>query len=49
MMLDVGTNNPSLLEDPGYLGSKMPRLEGDEYYDMVDEFMHAVKGELGSP
>mmetsp|Transcript_37196 Transcript_37196/g.48084 ORF Transcript_37196/g.48084 Transcript_37196/m.48084 type:complete len:409 (+) Transcript_37196:78-1304(+) len=40
--LDVGTNNPALLNDPEYLGSKKPRLEGDEYYAMVDEFMHAV-------
>jgi hypothetical protein len=42
-MLDVGTNNPDLISDPSYLGSKTPRLEGDEYFSMVDEFMHAVR------
>ena len=40
--LDVGTNNPALLEDPSYLGIKEPRLEGDAYFELVDEFMHAV-------
>eukprot|EP00617_Octactis_speculum_P026981 CAMPEP_0185748876 /NCGR_PEP_ID=MMETSP1174-20130828/7596_1 /TAXON_ID=35687 /ORGANISM="Dictyocha speculum, Strain CCMP1381" /LENGTH=615 /DNA_ID=CAMNT_0028424755 /DNA_START=6 /DNA_END=1853 /DNA_ORIENTATION=+ len=42
VMLDVGTNNPELIDDPNYLGTKMPRLTGDEYFDFVDEFMHAV-------
>jgi malate dehydrogenase (oxaloacetate-decarboxylating) len=40
--LDVGTNNPALLEDPEYMGCKTPRLKGDEYFELVDEFMHAV-------
>ncbi len=40
--LDVGTNNQELLNDPFYLGTRMNRLVGPEYYDMVDEFMHAV-------
>ena len=40
--LDVGTNNKALLEDPEYLGTREPRLTGADYYDMVDEFMHAV-------
>jgi len=35
VVLDVGTNNPALLDDPSYLGCKTPRLEGDEYYEMV--------------
>ena len=42
VMLDVGTNNKELLSDPAYVGIAKPRLEGDEYYDMVDEFMEAV-------
>ena len=44
VMLDVGTNNPSLLEDENYLGTRYRRLEGEEYFDFVDEFMQAVTG-----
>jgi len=40
--LDVGTNNEALLKDESYVGIPKPRLEGDEYYEMVDEFMTAV-------
>jgi len=41
--LDVGTNNNELLEDPLYLGWRQPRLRGDEYWSLVDEFVNAVK------
>lgn len=40
--LDVGTDNPSLLEDPVYLGWHHERLRGDEYVALVDEFVAAV-------
>jgi malate dehydrogenase (oxaloacetate-decarboxylating)(NADP+) len=40
--LDVGTDNEELLNDPDYIGIQERRLDGDEYYDMVDEFMQAV-------
>ncbi|KAG0179327.1 Malic enzyme [Apophysomyces sp. BC1021] len=38
VVLDVGTNNEALLNDPLYLGMGHPRLEGDEYYSLVDEW-----------
>jgi len=42
-VIDVGTNNEKLKADPRYLGLRSPRLEGDEYYDLIDEFMAAIK------
>ena len=43
VMLDTGTNNKELLNDPFYLGSQHPRLEGEEFWSMIDEFMRAVR------
>ena len=43
VMLDTGTNNPALLEDPLYTGLVRPRLRGQEYADLVEEFMVAVE------
>ena len=40
--LDVGTDNPELLEDPLYVGWRQPRLRGEAYYDLLDEFVDAV-------
>lgn len=40
--LDVGTNNVALRNDPLYLGVNQPRLEGDEYYALLDEFVDAA-------
>jgi len=39
----VGTDNKALLEDELYLGWRHPRLRGEEYYTLVDEFVRAVK------
>jgi malic enzyme len=41
--LDVGTDNQRLLDDELYVGWRHPRLRGDEYYEIVDEFVDAVR------
>lgn len=41
--LDVGTNNPQLLNDPIYMGWNQPRINGEEYYQFVDQVLDAVK------
>jgi malic enzyme len=41
--LDVGTDNPALLQDPLYLGFRSRRLRGKAYDGLVEEFVQAVK------
>ena len=43
VMLDVGTNNESLLNDPLYNGLERHRARGDKYNELVDEFMQAAQ------
>jgi len=40
--LDVGTNNVELLDDVLYLGYPKPRIKGNAYLALVDEFVAAV-------
>ncbi|KAJ7530200.1 hypothetical protein O6H91_15G084700 [Diphasiastrum complanatum] len=42
VMIDVGTNNQELLDNPLYLGLQQNRLEGEDYIAVIDEFMEAV-------
>lgn len=41
--LDVGTNNPNLLNNPMYMGARHPRIGPEEYSEFVDCFIQAVK------
>jgi malate dehydrogenase (oxaloacetate-decarboxylating)(NADP+) len=41
-MLDLGTDNKTLRDDPLYLGERRERLRGAAYYEAVDAFVRAV-------
>jgi malate dehydrogenase (oxaloacetate-decarboxylating)(NADP+) len=43
VVLDVGTNNQLLLDDPLYLGLRQHRVRGAEYLSFVDEFVDVVQ------
>ena len=43
VMLDVGTNNESLLNDPLYNGLERRRARGEDYDELFDEFVTAAK------
>ncbi|KAH7523557.1 hypothetical protein FEM48_Zijuj06G0024700 [Ziziphus jujuba var. spinosa] len=45
--IDVGTNNEQLLNDEFYIGLKQRRARGQEYTELLDEFMNAVKQNYG--
>lgn len=45
--VDVGTNNEQLLKDEFYIGLRQRRATGQEYAELLDEFMSAVKQNYG--
>uniref|UniRef100_A0A2P2MKJ8 Malic enzyme n=2 Tax=Rhizophora mucronata TaxID=61149 RepID=A0A2P2MKJ8_RHIMU len=45
--IDVGTNNEQLLKDEFYIGLRQRRATGQEYAELLHEFMTAVKQNYG--
>ncbi len=43
VLIDVGTNNEDALKDPLYIGVKQKRLVGDEYYQIIEQFVQGVR------
>jgi malate dehydrogenase (oxaloacetate-decarboxylating) len=43
VMLDVGTNNEKLLNDPMYMGARHERINQEQYYEFVDMFICAAR------
>ncbi len=46
IVLDVGTNNHSLLNDPHYLGWRHSRISGDDYDNYIEKFVRQVRETL---
>ncbi|XP_077418151.1 NAD-dependent malic enzyme, mitochondrial isoform X2 [Vanacampus margaritifer] len=47
VVIDVGTNNETLLKDPLYMGLYQRRDRSQAYDDLIDEFMEAVVDKYG--
>lgn len=43
VVLDVGTNNQSLVDDPIYIGNKFSRVRGNRYDKFIDLFVHTAR------
>ncbi len=46
IVLDVGTDNVELLDDPQYLGWRHRRIDDDDYYAFIDKFVATVHNQL---
>jgi malate dehydrogenase (oxaloacetate-decarboxylating) len=43
VVLDVGTDQESLLNDPMYIGYRHGRVRGQAYYDFIDRYVQAAR------
>jgi malate dehydrogenase (oxaloacetate-decarboxylating)(NADP+) len=43
VMVDVGTDNPSLLADPLYMGLRQKRVRGEPFDDLIGEVINAAR------
>jgi malate dehydrogenase (oxaloacetate-decarboxylating) len=43
VVLDVGTNNQELINDPIYIGNKFARVRGERYDDFIDLFIQTAR------
>ncbi|MES2614414.1 MAG: NAD-dependent malic enzyme [Bdellovibrionota bacterium] len=46
IVLDVGTNNKELLQNPLYLGWRHERVRGQQYDDFIDAFVTSVRNKF---
>ncbi|CAK5085312.1 unnamed protein product [Meloidogyne enterolobii] len=47
VLIDVGTDNQELLDDPFYIGLRRNRVTGPEYDTLLDNFMKACRKKYG--
>lgn len=43
LQIDMGTNNDSLLNAPGYLGTRLPRVSGETFDEFIEEFVVQIQ------
>lgn len=48
VVIDVGTNTESIVNDENYLGLKKPRLKGEKFNNIITEFFEAVAKKFGN-
>lgn len=48
IMIDVGTNNEKLLNDPMYIGIRQRRDNSEKYDELIDEVIMALRKRFGS-
>lgn len=43
IVLDTGTNNEKLLKDELYMGNRIPRVRGEQYWEFIDKVIKSIK------